>query len=130
MTLILEKTLANINASVALALIFAIIYFRNRLVYIIISSSLFESSAGKGFPTTFFHLYQIPVYSSYSNKTFYHISLSSSLSVCFLQTSLGCHYTTVTVHLLSVCHMTGHLHVNFSFNYGQDVFNFGLLPNP
>ena len=50
---------------------------------------------------------------------------------CLRLPFLGCHSITVTTHLLFVRCMTcpAHIHL-FSFNYSQDVFNFGLLPNP
>ena len=66
----------------------------------------------------------------YSNKTFYHINPSSCLSVfsSFIIYGLLFCYSNSPSIVCSV-HEVTYPCLLFSFDRGQEVFNFGLLPN-
>ena len=98
------------------------------IIIISSSSSLYEYTA-----------WQLSLLISISCQSILYVTLTklpiSSLYLviclpCLLLPSLGCHSITQTVHLLFVRRMTCPVHITFFFYCGQDVFNFGLLPNP
>ena len=110
------------------------VYIYTKLIIIIVS--LFKSTAWldklKGPHLTFStRPYQVSVYSRLRQQNF--IS-SLHLFLCLtrlLIPFLGCHSVTLTVHLLSVWHVTCPAYVHPFFNCNQDVFYFhGLIPNP